>query len=129
MLTRKSSEPVISLAGQAAQSVDQAIRSTQRAASEAMDSVAQAAQEIREDAVTPLLNRAADRAGALANRSVNAVREGSRQARARARQASASTVTYVRDEPVKSMLLAAATGAALLALFNLLTRARSREQG
>ena len=94
-----------------------------------MDSVAQAAQEIREDAVTPLLNRAADRAGALANRSANAVREGSRQARARARQVSASTVTYVRDEPVKSLLLAAATGAALLALFNLLTRARSREEG
>ena len=92
-----------------------------------MESVAQAVQEIREDAVTPLLNRAADRAGALAARSANAVREGSRQARATARQASASTVAYVRDEPVKSMLMAAATGAALLALFNLLTRSRDRE--
>lgn len=127
MITKNPSEPVISLSAQAAQSVDHAIRSTQRAANGAMDSVAQAAQEIREDAVTPLLNRAADRAGALANRSVYAVREGSRQARARARQASASTVAYVRDEPVKSMLLAAASGAALLAVINLLTRSRNRE--
>lgn len=127
MLTRKAPEPVISLAGQAAQSADQALRSTQRAASDAMDSVAQAAQEIRDDAITPLLNRAADKAGALAMRSAKAVRDGSRQARATARQASERTVTYVRDEPVKSMLIAAATGAALLALFNLLTRSRARE--
>ncbi|MDH5255074.1 MAG: hypothetical protein OEW72_04075 [Gammaproteobacteria bacterium] len=102
MLIKKSSEPVVSLAGQAA-------------------------QEIRDNAVTPLLNRAADRAGALVSRSAKAVREGSRQARASARQASVSTATYVRDEPVKSMLLAAATGAALLALVNLLARSRDRE--
>jgi ElaB/YqjD/DUF883 family membrane-anchored ribosome-binding protein len=126
MLIKNPAEPVNGLAGQAAQSADRAIRSTQRAASEVIDSVANAAQEIREDAVTPLLNRAADRAGALANRSVHAVREGSRQARARAQKASATTAAYVREEPVKSMLLAAATGAALLALFSLLTRSRVR---
>jgi ElaB/YqjD/DUF883 family membrane-anchored ribosome-binding protein len=126
MLTRKSPESVNGLSDQAGHSVDQAIRSAERAASDTMDSIAQAAQEIRDDAVTPLLNRAADRAGALANRSAKAVREGSRQARARARQASDSTVAYVRDEPVKSVLLAAATGAALLALFNLLARSRNR---
>lgn len=124
MLTRKSPEPVISLASQAAESADQAIRSTQRAASATMDSVSQAAQEIREDAITPLLNRAAEKAGALATRSVDAVREGSRQARATASRVSASTATYVRDEPVKAMLIAAASGAALLAVVNLLTRSR-----
>lgn len=127
MLTRKASEPVITLAGQAAESADQAIRSTQRTASDAIDSVSQAVHEIRDDALTPLLNRAADRAGALAKRSADAVRESSRQARARARQASVSTATYVRDEPVKALLMAAATGAALLAVFNLLTRSRDRE--
>lgn len=127
MLTKKSPEPIISLASQAAQSADQVVRSTQRAASEAMDSVAQAAQEIRQDAVTPLLNRAAAQASALASRSADSLRERSRQARDTARRASETTVTYVRDEPVKAMLMAAATGAALLAVFNLLTRSRARE--
>jgi hypothetical protein len=127
MLIKKSPEPVISLAGQAAQSADQAIRSSQRAASEVRDSVAQAAHEIHDDAVTPLLNRATESAGALAARSAQAFRDGSRQAGATARRASAATLGYVRDEPVKAMLLAAATGAALLALFSTLARSRARE--
>lgn len=127
MLTRKSPEPVVSLASQAAHSADQAIRSTQRAASDALDSATQAVDEIHDEAVTPLLDRAADKAGALVARSAQAVRDGSRQFRARARQASATTVTYVRAEPAKAMLLAAAAGAALLAFFSFFRRSRDRE--
>jgi ElaB/YqjD/DUF883 family membrane-anchored ribosome-binding protein len=126
MLTRKSSEPVISLAGQTAQSADVAVKSTQRAASEALESLVQAAHEIRDDAVAPLLNRAAEQASAFATRGVDAVRQGSQQVRARAQQASLSTVNYVKGEPVKAMLIAAATGAALLAIVRLLTRPRDR---
>jgi hypothetical protein len=33
-------------------------------------------------------------------------------------------VAYIRDEPVKAMLIAAATGAALMALINLVSRSR-----
>jgi ElaB/YqjD/DUF883 family membrane-anchored ribosome-binding protein len=128
MLTKKTHAPVISLAGQAAQSADQALRSTQRAASDTLETVVEAAHEIHDDALTPLLNRAAEEAGALAARGATAVREGSRQARAAARQASERTVTYVRAEPVKAMLVAVATGAALLAVFNFVTRSRVREQ-
>lgn len=126
MFTRKSSEPVISLAGQAAQSADMAINSAQRAANETIDSVAKAADDIRQDAITPLLNRAADRVNEMASHGADAVRKGARQARASAQRASDTTVAYVKDEPVKSMLIAAATGAALLALFNLFTRSRNR---
>lgn len=57
---------------------------------------------------------------------MNAVRDGSRQARATARRASDTSVTYVRAEPVKAVLMAVATGAALLAVFNLLTRSSAR---
>jgi len=96
MLTTNSSDPLGSLAGQAAQSANAAMKSTQRAAGEAMDSVAQA------------------------------VRDGSRQARATAQRASDTGVTYVRAEPVKAVLMAVATGAALLAVFSLLTRSRDR---
>lgn len=124
MFTRKSSEPVVSLAGQGAQSADTAINSAQRAANETIDSVAKAAHDIRQDAIDPVLNRAADRVNEMASRSADAVRKGARQARATAQQASDTTVAYVKDESVKAMLIAAATGAALLSLFNLFTRSR-----
>ncbi|MFZ1624014.1 MAG: hypothetical protein WAU48_04410 [Gammaproteobacteria bacterium] len=126
MLTTKSPEPVVSLAGQAAQSAGSAVNSAQRAANETIDSVAKAAHDIRQDAIAPLLNRAADRVNEMASRSADALRKGSAQARATAQQASDTTLAYVKDEPVKAMLIAAATGAALLALFNLFTRSRNR---
>lgn len=42
-----------------------------------------------------------------------------------ANQASDKTIAYIRDEPVKSMLIAAATGAALVALARLIGRPNS----
>lgn len=41
-----------------------------------------------------------------------------------AARATDSTVSYIKDEPVKAMLIAAATGAALAALMSLLSRSR-----
>jgi ElaB/YqjD/DUF883 family membrane-anchored ribosome-binding protein len=61
-----------------------------------------------------------------AQRSVAAVRNSSQQLLDRAQQASDSTVAYIKDEPVKSMLIAAAAGAALAALVSLLTRPHPR---
>jgi len=79
------------LADQVAQSADLAIKSTQRVASDALDSV----------------------------------RDTSRQLRDKAQHASDSTVRYIRDDPVKSVLIAAATGAALMALISLVRRRSS----
>ena len=112
------------LVDQAALSADNAIRSTQRLANDALDSLAGSVQDARHQA-TPLLNRASDKAGALAQRGVNAVRDGSQQLRDRALRASDSTVMYIKDEPLKAMLIAAAAGAALMALVGLLSRSRS----
>jgi hypothetical protein len=42
--------------------------------------------------------------------------------RDKALRASDNTVGYIKDEPVKAMLIAAATGAALMALVSLITR-------
>jgi hypothetical protein len=36
-------------------------------------------------------------------------------------------VGYIKDEPVKAMLIAAATGAALMALVGLVSRSRSAD--
>ncbi|CAD5365906.1 conserved hypothetical protein [Rubrivivax sp. A210] len=71
-------------------------------------------------------DQAAAQAIGAAQRGVAAVRDGSHRALDRAVQASDSTVGYIRDEPVKAMLIAAATGAALMALLGLFTRSRDR---
>jgi len=92
MFDNKSPEHAGKLADQVAQSADLAIKSTQRVASDALDSV----------------------------------RDTSRQLRDKAQQASDSTVRYIRDDPVKSVLIAAATGAALMALISLVSHSRDR---
>ncbi len=77
---------------QAAESAGAAIQSTQRLASQAVDGVSHSLQT------------------------------ASKQVRDNAHMVSDRTITYIRDEPVKSMLIAAATGAALVAMARLVSR-------
>ena len=123
MITNKPFEQSNSSAEQASHTADDAIRSSQRVANEAIDSLADSAQDLRNE-VTPLINRASDQASAFARRGVNAVRDGSQHLRDTAQRATDGTVMYIKDEPLKSMLIAAATGAALMALVGMLSRSR-----
>ena len=123
MITNKPYEQSNGLVDQAAASADNAIKSTQRVANEALDSLSGSVQDIRSQAA-PMLNRTSDQIGALAQRGVDAVRDSSQQLREKALCASDSAVGYVKDEPVKAMLIAAATGAALMALLGLMARSR-----
>lgn len=76
------------------------------------------------DQVVPLLDRAADRVDEMANQSVDTVRKSTQALRSKALHMSEGTVNYIRDKPVKAMLMAAATGLALMSLFAF--RGRSR---
>jgi ElaB/YqjD/DUF883 family membrane-anchored ribosome-binding protein len=85
------------------------------------------------DTSTSLINQtshAADQAikatQHLANNAMESVLDTSHQLRLKARHASESSVNYIRHEPVKSILIAAAAGAALMALVSLLSSSRSR---
>lgn len=111
------------LVDQAAASADRAILSTQRVANEALDSLSGSVQHARREA-GPMLDRTSDQIGALAQRGVNAVRDTSQQLHDKALRASDSAIGYVKHEPVKAMLIAAATGAALMALISLMARSR-----
>jgi ElaB/YqjD/DUF883 family membrane-anchored ribosome-binding protein len=123
MFSKKPTETSNHLVDQAAQSADNAIQSTRRLADDTLDSLAGGVQDLRQQA-TPMLNRVGEQASALASRGAAAVRDGSQQLRDRAMHASDSTIGYIKDEPVKAMLIAAATGAALMAMLSLLTRSR-----
>ena len=113
------------LADQAAQSAENAIKSTQRAANGALDSLSSTVQDVRDQAA-PAYNRIKIQTEELAQRGMEALRDSSRQVRETAAKASDQTVNYIKDEPLKSVLIAAATGAALMALVSLASRSRDR---
>lgn len=77
------------------------------------------------DQAAPLLNRANEQAHELAQRVMDAVRDSSQQLHDSTKRVSDSTAKYVKNEPVKSLLIAAAAGAALMAVVNLLSHSRS----
>lgn len=91
------------LADQAIHNADVALEGTQNVASQAIDSV-----------------------GRAMDNSMDRMRATSQHVRDSAERASAGTVNYIRHDPVKSVLIAAATGAALMALASLLTRSNDR---
>ena len=108
---------------QIASAFDGAAKSAQHTVDGALDSLSSKVDDIRSQA-TPMIDRLSAQAGAAAKRGIDAVRDTSQQLRDRAVRASDSTVAYVKDEPVKAVLLAAATGALLMGLVSLLRRSR-----
>jgi len=85
------------------------------------------------DSVAPFLDRAANAAEVAtlqathaAQRGVAAIHETSEHLLDRARDVSDRTSSYVRHEPIKALLLAAAAGATLVAALSVLLRANSR---
>jgi ElaB/YqjD/DUF883 family membrane-anchored ribosome-binding protein len=114
------------MADNAADNASSAIRSTQNVANTAFDRLNDKVESAREQAV-PLINRLSEKAEDAARRGADAVRETSAQLRDKALQAQDTTVGYIKDEPLKAMLIAAATGAALMALVSLASRSSRRD--
>jgi ElaB/YqjD/DUF883 family membrane-anchored ribosome-binding protein len=125
MFLNKPIETTSSLIDQASQSADHAIKSTEQAANEALQSISQSLQDLRHQA-SPMLERAANQASSLTHHGLDCLRESTHQLRLKAEHAQENTVNYIKHEPVKSVLIAAATGAALMALISLVSHSRHR---
>jgi len=108
----------------AIEAADEAIRSSSNVASEALHKIAGRLDGMRGQA-SATVDRFATDAQALKQRGMEAVRESSEQVRQRALQATDTTAAYVKDEPFKSILIAAAIGAGLMALVGLMGRGKS----
>ena len=121
MLGNHSTTTPAALGDAATRSIDQALESTRQVANDALDGLSNTAHQLRDNSV-PVIDRVSERAQALARQSLDAVRDRSQQLQERARRTSDDTVHYIQDEPVKAMLIAAATGAVLMALAGLLMR-------
>lgn len=111
------------LIDQVSHTADVAIHATQRVTNEALEGLLHTIDTAR-DQIVPMIHNAENKTAALVQQGLNGVRHTSRQIRDGAHHASDSTVAYIREEPVKSVLIAAATGAALVTLARILSQTR-----
>jgi len=123
MFASKPRDTAASMMDETTEQADRAMRSTHRAAHDALDSLSQAVNDARLG-VSPTIQRLTAQAEALARRSVDAMRDSSLQLRNQADRVSASTMNFIRDEPTKAVLIAAVVGAAVIALASLASRSR-----
>lgn len=121
--TTHAADQATRLADQAAERANDAIRSTRQMSDRGLDRLASQVDDLH-DRATPLLSRLSGQAETVVRRGAGAMRDASHQVRERALRASDQTVGYVRDAPVKSMLIAAAAGAMLMAVVGFLSRSR-----
>jgi F0F1-type ATP synthase membrane subunit b/b' len=73
---------------------------------------------------TKIGETAADQAQTILERGIDSAKAAAQRVRDSATQASESLVTHTKENPVKAILVAAASGALLLTLFNALSRSR-----
>lgn len=116
------------IAERAADQADRAIDATQRAANGALDTLHGKVASLR-TTVPELVDKAAHTLGDLTQKGMDRARETSAIVRERAHEASESTRGYIRDEPIKSVLVAAAAGAALATVLTVMARSRAARQG
>jgi ElaB/YqjD/DUF883 family membrane-anchored ribosome-binding protein len=123
MFSKNSASSSNQIDPSAASVADQGVDGAAASADAALQALSGTVQELRQQ-TAPLFSRLGEQAAALAQRGTDVVREGSGQLRDKAVRASDSTVAYIKDEPIKAVLIAAATGAALMALINLMSHSR-----
>lgn len=121
MSTPSSSLGTSGIMDSATQSADQAIRESQRLARNAIDSLASKVEDVQA-AADRAVEGLADDASHLTRRGSEALHQASRQIRGQARQARESARGYIEHDPLKSVLIAMAAGAGLMALGCLIAR-------
>ena len=111
------------LVDQSARTAHNALGDSRRAANRALDNVSHEVDDAHA-AASQALHRALDRTQQFGRHTLDAVRDGSEQLRLKAQRATDASADYIRHEPIKSVLIAAATGVALAALGSLFMRSR-----
>ncbi len=102
-----------------------ALKAAERDAHAAIDSAVDGLASAYGD-TKPLLSRVSQRARDYASDGYDAARERATHLKERGQQAVDSTRGYVKDEPIKSLLIAAAVGAAVIALVEVVRIRRNR---
>jgi ElaB/YqjD/DUF883 family membrane-anchored ribosome-binding protein len=123
--TYTPAERAATLVDSAAQSAEHAIRGSQRMAHDTLDRLADQADSARAAAGAAFDDLSSGAAG-LAHRGAQALRERSQYLHDQATHARDATRVYIQHDPLKAVLMAAAAGAALMLVANMLSRRSSR---
>jgi ElaB/YqjD/DUF883 family membrane-anchored ribosome-binding protein len=111
------------LAEKAAAKVDKAITTSQHAIADAEKTIQAGLRQVKE-AVPITLSRAASQAEELARSGIDKARAAGSTVAVKANRVGEQTADYVRSEPTKALLMAAAAGAAATLLVTWATRRR-----
>jgi ElaB/YqjD/DUF883 family membrane-anchored ribosome-binding protein len=99
----------------------------QRAVDQTLERMAEGAADLR-DRFDPMAERLGERAADMGRQGADWMSGNGERMRASMARTSDRTVRYVRDQPMRSMLLATAAGAALFALARLMSGRSDRER-
>lgn len=110
-------------ADQLSHRTDEALRSARRTADGAINALHDKVEQMNET-IPGALSRAAAKVDEITRRGVGRARDTSLQMRDQVTRAGDRTVSYIKDEPLKSVLIAAAAGATMAAVISLLSRPR-----
>lgn len=117
----RGSEKAHQMVSKVANKADEAIEATQETVGNAEKSIQNGLNEIRE-AVPAHLSRATNQAEELARAGIEKARAAGQSVANSASQMREQTVSYVRDEPTKALLMAVAAGAFATLLIGWATR-------
>lgn len=112
------------LTDRAANKAEQALQSGKRMGSDVAQAVQSGIDSVREG-VPSAISRATAQAEDLTRRGIERARQATATVREQATRVSDQTVGYIKDEPVKAVLVAAAAGAVTALLIGWLSRSRS----
>ncbi len=120
----KADSAIEHMADEAAASVNGALQATRSATDHALDSLQSGVEGLRQSGPAAL-SRAAAQVEELTRRGMERAREAGVEVKNQVTRAGDRSVDYIRDEPVKSVLIAAAAGATIAALIGWSLRSRT----
>ena len=121
--TEKVADGARNVADDVLQSAQDAVQSTRDAANNSLDKAEKSVRALRSQ-TDPVIDDLAARAQELASRSIDYCADTSARARRQVQQAADATTKYVAEQPGKSLVIAAASGAALATLVLWMSRRR-----
>lgn len=122
---REGADAARDLSADVLQSAEDAVENTRSFANHQLDRAHDKVRDLR-GTVEPAIDRLAARAQDVASRGINAASDASAKVQKQINHYADATGKYVAEQPVKSVLIAAAAGAALAALVMAARRSRTR---
>jgi ElaB/YqjD/DUF883 family membrane-anchored ribosome-binding protein len=121
--TDKVASSARNIADDVLQSAQDAVQSTRAAANNSLEKAEESVRTLRSQ-TDPVIDDLAARAQELASRSIDYCAETSAKARQKMHEAAEATTKYVAEQPGKSLVIAAASGAALATMLMWMSRRR-----